>query len=246
MKQLLLILGLLFFAFGFSQTTTLLKGKVMCDTIAAIGVEVINLNTEQSTKTDSRGFFEISAKNKDVLAFYSKEYVFKKMVVVPEYFQLKQLGIKLIRSAVELDEVVVKNTKLKVPKFTYEQAAAARIGKEAAHPKNPFVYDGTITNGMDLMEIGRKIFSLFKNPDKPKREKQPEEDFIAYAKASLNETFYQQKLGLQKNGINNFLVYCNEDPESKKVFINKDELTLLDFLLKKHIAYLELVGKNKE
>lgn len=240
MRLLFLVLGLLFFSFGFAQTTTLLKGKVLCDTLAAVGVEVINLNTEQSTKTDSRGFFEISAKNKDVLAFYSKEYVFKKVVVVPEYLQLKQLGIKLIRSAVELNEVVIKNTKINVPKFSYEQATKVRIDKEAAHPKNPFVYDGTITNGMDLIEIGRKIISLFKNPDKPKRKKQPEEDFIAYAKASLNPSFYKQKLQLQNNEIDNFLRYCNEDPESKKVFINKDELTLLDFLLKKHKAYLEL------
>ena len=239
MKQLAIVFGLLFFSFGKAQTTNLLKGKVMCDTLAVSGIEVINLSTEQSTKTDSRGFFAISAKSIDVVAFYSKEYVFKKVVVVPEYFQMKQWKVNLIKSAIELDEVVVKNTKLNVPKFTYEQAAAARIDKQAANPKNPFVYDGTITNGMDFMEIGRKIISLFKNPDNPKRKKQPEEDFIAYAKASLNEAFYKQKLGLQKNEIDNFLTFCKEDPESKKVFINKDELTLLDFLFKKHKEYLE-------
>lgn len=241
MKQLAIVFGLLFFSLGKAQTTTLLKGKVMSDTLAVSGIEVINLNTEQSAKTDSRGFFVISAKNKDVLVFYSKEYIFKKVVVIPEYFKMELWEVKLVKSAIELDEVVVKNTKLNVPKFTYEQAAAARIDKQAANPKNPFVYDGTITNGMDFMEIGRKIISLFKNPDNSKRKKQPEEDFIAYAKASLNETFYLQKLGLQKNEIDNFLSYCKEDPESKKVFINKDELTLLDFLLKKQKAYLELI-----
>ncbi|MCZ8228325.1 hypothetical protein [Flavobacterium sp.] len=246
MKQLAIVFGLLFFSFGFAQTTTLLKGKVMCDTLAVSGIEVINLTSEQSTKTDSRGFFVISARNKDVLAFYSKEYVFKKVVVVPEFFQQEQWRVNLIRSAVELDEVVIKNTKLKVPKFTYEQAAAARIDKQAANPKNPFVYDGTITNGMDFMEIGRKIISFFKNSDNPKRKKQPEEDFIAYAKASIDESFYKQKLGLQKNEIDNFLSYCKEDPESKKVFINKDELTLLDFLLKKQKAYLELIRENNK
>lgn len=162
------------------------------------------------------------------------------MVVTPNYFQLEKWVVKLIRSAVELDEVVIKNTKISVPKFSYEQATKVRIDKEAAHPKNPFVYDGTITNGMDLKEIGRKIISLFKNPDKSKQKKQHEEDFIAYAKASLNASFFKQKLQLQNNEIDNFLRYCNEDPESKKVFINKDELTLLDFLLKKHTAYHEL------
>nr|WP_315157978.1 hypothetical protein [uncultured Flavobacterium sp.] len=246
MKQLVIVFGLLFFSFVKAQTTTLLKGRVVSDTLSAIGVAVINLNTEESTKTDGRGFFEISAKSKDVLAFYSKEYVFKKVDIIPSYFQTEKWVINLIKSAIELDEVVVKNSKINVPKFTYEQATAARIAKEASNPKNPYVYDGTITNGMDLMEIGRKIISLFKNPDKPKRKKQPEEDFIAYAKASLNETFYLQKLGLQKNEVDEFLRYCNEDPESKKVFINKDELTLLDFLLKKHVAYLELIGKIKK
>nr|WP_315144235.1 hypothetical protein [uncultured Flavobacterium sp.] len=246
MKQLAIVFGLLFFSLGKAQTTTLLRGKVMSDTLAVSGIEVINLTSEQSTKTDSRGFFVISAKNKDVLAFYSKEYVFKKVVVVPDYFQMKQWKVSLIKSAIELDEVVVKNTKLNVPKFTYEQAAAARIAKEAANPKNPYVYDGTIANGMDINEIGRKIISLFKNPDNPKRKKQPEEDFIAYAKASIDESFYKQKLGLQKNEIDNFLSYCKEDPESKKVFINKDELTLLDFLLKKQKAYLELIRENNK
>nr|WP_315171262.1 hypothetical protein [uncultured Flavobacterium sp.] len=246
MKRLLLVLLLLIFSFGFAQTNTLLKGRVISDTLAAIGVEVINLNSEQSTKTDAQGFFEIPAKSKDVIAFYSKEYVFKKMVVIPDYFKMEIWEVKLIRSAIELDEVVVKNSKINVPRFTYEQAAAARISKEAANPKNPNVYDGTITNGMDLMEIGRKIISLFKNPDNQKRKKQPEEDFIAYAKASIDESFYKQKLGLQKNEIDNFLSYCKEDPESKKVFINKDELTLLDFLLKKQKAYLELIRENNK
>lgn len=96
-----------------------------------------------------------------------------------------------------------------------------------------------LPTGWILWKLERKIISLFKNPDNPKRKKQPEEDFIAYAKASLNETFYLQKLGLQKNEIDNFLTFCKEDPESKKVFINKDELTLLDFLFKKHKEYLE-------
>jgi len=246
MKQLAIVFGLLFFSLGKAQTTTLLKGKVMSDTLAVSGIEVINLNTEQSTKTDSRGFFVISAKNKDVLALYSKEYIFKKVVVIPEYFKMELWEVKLVKSAIELDEVVVKNTKLNVPKFTYEQAAAARIDKQAANPKNPFVYDGTITNGMDFMEIGRKIISLFKNSDNPKRKKQPEEDFIAYAKASLDESFYKQKLGIQKNEIDNFLSFCKEDPESKKVFVNKDELTLLDFLLKKQKAYLELIRENNK
>ena len=57
MKQLAIVFGLLFFSLGKAQTTNLLKGKVMCDTLAVSGIEVINLSTEQSTKTDSRGFF---------------------------------------------------------------------------------------------------------------------------------------------------------------------------------------------
>ena len=62
---------------------------------------------------------------------------------------------------------------------------------------------------MDFYGIGKKIISIFKNPDKQKREKQPEEDFIAYAKASLNETFYPQKL-TQLAGIKPTSVYFSQ------------------------------------
>jgi hypothetical protein len=101
------------------------------------------------------------------------------------------------------------------------------------------VYDGTITNGADLMEIGRKIISLFKNPDDVKTKKIPIEDFKSYALSVLNPAFFKEKLKFEKQEIDNFLVFCSEDPESKKVFINKNELTLLDFLFKKHKEYLE-------
>ena len=42
MKQLAIVFGLLFFSLGKAQTTNLLKGKVMCDTLAVSGIEVIN------------------------------------------------------------------------------------------------------------------------------------------------------------------------------------------------------------
>jgi hypothetical protein len=245
MKQLLSFFGLLVFSLGYTQTHTTLRGKVLSDTIAIAGVEVINLNTEQSTKTDGQGIFKINAKIKDVLAFYSKEYVFKKVVVESSYFQEGKCVVKLVRSAIELDEVVVKNSKFEVPKFTYEQAAESRIAKQAANPKNPNVYDGTITNGMDFIEIGRKIIGLFKNPDAVKKRKIPEEDFKAYARNSLDATFYQQKLQLQKYEIDSFLAYCAEDPESKKVFINKDQLTLMDFLYTKHKVYKVILERAK-
>lgn len=238
MKRLLLVLFFLIFSTGFAQTPTLLRGRVVSDTLAAIGVEVINLNSEQSTKTDGQGYFVIPTKNKDVLAFYSKDYIFKRVVVVSNYFQMGKWVVNLSRKALELDEVVVKNSKIYVPKVSYEQAAAARIAKEASNPKNPNVYDGTITNGMDFMEIGRKIIGLFKNPEAQKKKKQVDENFIAYAKSTFDQSFFEQKLQLQKNEVEEFLMYCNQDPESKKVFINKDELTLLDFLLNKKNTYL--------
>lgn len=239
MKQFLLILNALFFCFGSAQTSNLLKGWVVSDTLAAISVEVINLNTEQSTKTNSQGYFEIFGKNNDVLAFYSKEYILKKIVITPACFQPDKFVVKLFRSAIELDEVVVKNNKIKVPQLNYEQATEYRITRQNPNLKNPAVYDGTITNGADLMEIGRKIISLFKNPDDVKTKKIPIEDFKSYALSSLNDAFFKEKLKFEKQEIDNFLVFCSEDPESKKVFINKNELTLLDFLFKKHKEYLE-------
>ncbi|MGL2994796.1 hypothetical protein [Flavobacterium sp. TSSA_36] len=239
MKRFLLVFWFLFVFNGNAQTTTFLRGKVVSDTVVVKGVEVINLNTEQSTKTDEHGFFEIGAKNNDVVVLYSKDYVFKKMVITPASFKTDRLVVKLTGSAIELDEVVVKNNTIKVPKLNYEQAAALRMAKQAAILKNPAVYDGTITNGMDFIEIGRKIISLFKNSENQKRKKQAKEDFKTYALNNLDADFFQEKFKLQKQETANFLEFCAEDPESKKVFLNKNELTLLDFLFTKHKEYME-------
>lgn len=245
MNRLVLVFWSLFFSYGSAQITNVLKGSVVSGTLGAIGVDVINLNTEISTKTDAQGNFEITVKNSDVLAFYSKEYLFRKIIITPACFQPEKFVVKLIRSAIELDEVVVKNNKIKVPNLNYEQAAEYRIAQQRSYLKNPAVYDGTITNGMDFMEIGRKIVSLFKKSDGGKPKKLPIEDFKSYALSVLDPTFFKEKLKFEKQEIDNFLVFCSEDPESKKVFVNKNELTLLDFLFTKHKDYLERRTNSK-
>ena len=56
---------------AFSQES-IVKGKIIADSLPIEGVEVINLVTKESTSSDKDGFFSIKAKEDHLLVFYDK------------------------------------------------------------------------------------------------------------------------------------------------------------------------------
>lgn len=238
--KLLLILFACIHQFNYSQTNRFLKGKVMSDNFPLQKVDVINKTTHASTSTDVNGAFVLAAKVNDSILFYNKNYELKGIKLSPDDIKNGTITVELTKKAEELEEVVIKS--VSIGPILPDQKTTNEI--ELEKKKNSLqryisgYNDGTIPNGIDFVKIGKMLFGgIFKGGKKSK----PEIEFKEVASSKFDQKFYSKILQLKEKEIEAFLVFCNFDPESKKMLSeNSNELILMDFLHKKSIEFKKI------
>jgi hypothetical protein len=225
---------------SFSQSKTVYKGKILCDNFPIENVEIINLNSEKSAFSNSAGEFSIAAKSEDIVVFTSKLYDYKRISVLPEYLNNLIQIISLIKKPEELKEVIV--TKMKWQHIGSDKNASNQIAldKMQSQIKNPFIYDGSITNGPDLIKIGKLIIDLFKKDKTEVKKEIPEIQFYELAKNKNYQEYYSKSLNLKPEEIELFLQFCDADPKSKTVAKNNNSLAMMDFLFAKNLEFKKL------
>jgi len=245
LHQLYRIIVILLFYFlsiqsGYSQLETVYKGKVLCDNFPIDKVELINLNTEKSAFSNNAGEFSIVAKPKDIIVFASKLYEIKRITLQYENLNNLVQVVSLIKKPEELNEVIVKKINWKPIGSDKNASNQIALDKMQSQIKNPFIYDGSITNGMDFIKIGRTLIDLFKK-DKPNiKNKIPEIQFYELAKDKNYQEYYTKTLKLKPEEIELFLQFCNADPKSKMVAQNNNTLVMMDFLFAKNLEFKKL------
>ncbi len=235
---------LLFFQFGFSQTSIEIKGRVLSENIGIKAVDVVNFTTKKATTTDVNGKFSISGKIGDELIFISKKYDLKKIMINNRFFLLDDFIVTLDKKAIELDEVVVtkwKAPKIKLNPFDLNQT---EIEKTANESKVIGVYTGTISNGMDFVKIGKMFINFFKK-EMPKMTKNTNIHFKDIIKNKFDEDFFTTKLKLETTQITLFIEFCDADSKSTQVLNNGNDLVLMDFMFAKNIEFKKLETENQ-
>lgn len=247
--KLLLVLSLFAYQFAFSQTEKLLKGVVSSDNFLLQNVDVINKNSQKSTKTNDKGEFVVTVKANDSLLFYAKDYYLKRLKVTKEQIGQNNLQVLLIKKPEELDEVVVEKThSIKLNKDKkYEQGKRDEIDviNSVESIKKRTVYEGNIDNGMNFIAIGKKILDLFSKEKEPEKEASPEIEFATLAKNTCDQKFYLETLKLKPEEIDLFLQFCDTDPKSKALIEHHNVLSMMDFLLAKNIEFQKLNNAEK-
>lgn len=225
---------------SFSQTETVYKGKILCNNFPIENIEIININSEKSAFSNSVGEFSIAAKAEDIVVFASKLYDYKRISVLPEYLNNCIQIISLIKKPEELNEVII--TKMKWQHIGSDKNASNQIAldKMQSQIKNPFIYDGSITNGPDLMKIGKLIIDLFKKDKTEIKNKIPEIQFYELAKNKNYQEYYSKSLNLKPEEIELFLQFCDADPKSKMVAQKNNSLAMMDFLFAKNLEFKKL------
>lgn len=241
-SQIKFVVFSLFFSIqiSFSQSETDYKGKILCNNFPIENVEIINLNSEKSAFSNSAGEFSIAAKPDDIVVFTSKLYEYKRISVLPEYLNNLIQIISLIKKPEELEEVIV--TKMKWQHVGSDKNASNQIAldKLQSQIKNPFIYDGSITNGPDLIKIGRLIIDLFKKDKTETKNKIPDIQFYELAKNKNYQEYYSKSLNLKPEEIELFLQFCDADPKSKIVAQINNSLEMMDFLFAKNLEFKKL------
>jgi hypothetical protein len=225
---------------SFSQSEIVYKGKILCNNFPIENIEIINLNSEKSVFSNSAGEFSIVAKSEDIVVFASKLYEVKRITVQPENLNNPLQIISLIKKPEELKEVII--TKMKWQHIGSDKNASNQIAldKMQSQIKNPFIYDGSITNGPDLIKIGKLIIDLFKKDKTEVKKEIPEIQFYELAKNKNYQEYYSKSLNLKPEEIELFLQFCDADPKSKIVTQNNNSLAMMDFLFAKNLEFKKL------
>ncbi len=197
---------------GFSQSEKLIQGRVLCDDFPLQGIEIVNLNTEKSTKTDSNGRFSISAKAEDMLVFVSEKYDYKRLLLDQEFLDKNNFTVLLTRKPEQLEEVLVTKAPFN-SKGLFSQEVADEIKLEKGKHRNRNVYDGTTFSKIEFKEL---------------------------AKSNYPENFFINTLKLKPEEIELFLEFCDADPKSKTILENANPLKLMDFLFVKNNEFRKM------
>ena len=114
-KTTIVLFVCLAFQLSFAQddTSKILHGQVVNDSIKVDNVLVFNINANTGTAVDTDGVFELKAQPNDTLFFSSLSFKSKKIVLSKNQMSQKVLTIELDAFVNKLQEVVVSNKKLK-------------------------------------------------------------------------------------------------------------------------------------
>ncbi|MET0945400.1 MAG: hypothetical protein ABWY22_08320 [Flavobacterium sp.] len=235
--KLLTTISFFTYQLSISQTEKLLQGKVISQELILKNVEVINKTAHTSTRTNDLGEFSIAAKVQDSLFFISKDYFISGLKVTHQNIESSNLVVNLILKPEELNEVVVSNINFKPIQLTSQEIEEIKLnsGKPTGF--------GTITNGIDFIHIGKKIYALLAK-EKEIKPKSPEIDFKKLVATSVPPDFFTKQLSLKPEEKELFIEFCDADPKSKLLLEQPNVLATMDFLYAKNDEFKKLKTKN--
>lgn len=233
--KLLTTISFFTYQLSFAQTEKLLHGKVVSQDKPLAKVEVINKTSKISTTTNDFGEFSLSVNIKDSLIFFSKDYFFKRIKVSPQHIDQNNLVINMLIKPLELNEVVVSKTKLEPVRLSKEDirqiklhSHEARKGLEIAGYK-----DGTITNGIDFILLGKKLYYLLAK-EKEIKPQSPPLDFKKFIQTAVAADFFTKSLKLKPEEKDLFIEFCDADLRSITLLEHPNILRTMDFLYAKN------------
>ncbi|OHT43284.1 hypothetical protein [Flavobacterium tructae] len=216
-----------------------IHGQVTNKSLAVESGFVMNVNANVRTFIGSGGLFDIMAKPKDTLLFTGLAFQSKKIVLTEKDCAGVLLSVPLDLISNELKEVLVhKDLKVKSLGGGSQQYVDMQFEDDKqSTAKNITMYsDQTIKYGMNFVRIFKDVKKLLSKDDDDKEEVITDLAFIEYSRANFKPNFFTGTLGLKEDDIELFLLYCSNDPESRKHLGPDQKFELIDFL----------VNKNKE
>ncbi|MBQ4818824.1 carboxypeptidase-like regulatory domain-containing protein [Aquimarina sp. MMG016] len=249
MRNITFIFVLCFAFVGFAQENSKLQGKIVADTLQVSVIHIINTTQKLGVVSDQNGYFEINADVGDVIHFSSVEYTSKTHKVRSEDLDNDDFVVRLEFFVNQLDEVIISQYSLSgdvkkdlkmIP--TYEQnlplwnaAELKRLGVEgfndAQSPvKNYALGDEMKATPIDLMGLVDLVNNTF-------RKKKIFTEVSAEITDFYTEELIVEELKIPIAEYYNFLDYINEQAEMQELLRIKDDLKILEFLMRQAIAY---------
>jgi len=246
-KKYFFVLVILFSSISFGQNDyrTWIKGKVLYKNVNVEGANVINNTSQIATTTNSEGEFEIEVKLNDKILFSSVQYQIREITITKDILQRNRIVVDVNEKVTALDEVVVtpenreKFLDLKeeeFKRFDYSSDKSTRV-------VNVINEQGKLRNGLNFVNLYKLIANTINNKSNE------ESATFNYNPSDLirevyDDVFFTKSLGIQKDKINEFLIYCDENFPSKILLKKDKEFELIDFLVKQSKKFNRIVSKG--
>lgn len=251
MEKTLLTIFCFASGFMFSQTSEILRGKIIADTTQIESVNIFNRSKGIGTINDKAGFFEIAAEVGDTLLFSSVRHQQKVVVVNRKALQSASTKIKLEVKVNELDEVrisqynlsgeaaedakTIKTYEDELPIFSAKQLDETPFVNEqgVSTTRNTTVDHRKNATRFDFIALGRMIGSLFKKKGKTK------DAFVPKISSFYNEDFFINQLDLPKDKVYDFLDFVNDKKGTTQVLTSGNDLEVIEYLLEQSRLFKE-------
>lgn len=231
-----------------------LEGKVYSSDGDVAATHVLNTTTKKASITDVDGLFSILIHLNDTLVFSAVQYKKKTLIVSASIMESKFISLELEAVNIALDEVVVTPYNLTgeldrdMKRLDVAPAVtAAGLGLPNAYVKIPTQTERRLfeaTSGGGFIPLNPIINGI---TGRTKQLKELVAVEKKYARTERVKQFYPdslwiKELGIPENRVDDFLYFCEVDPNFTTVVDTADKLKIWNYLNRKSVVYRENNG----
>ena len=240
---------------SYSQNSKTLKGEIVSRNPAVEKIHVINLTNETGAVTNAEGKFSIMAAENDSIYVSSVQFENKFVVITSDMIRKGILNIELIDEMNELAEVMIDDIQLSgylandinmiavedvVVKNRLQQNLDDFIKKDKE--MNPY-YEPSIAEGIRIDKIARAVIDKLSKPSAQPKAYSPKE-LVNKSISIVGYEFFKENLELTENEVFNFLFFCTEDLQFKRLVVNNNSFVLIEYFESRIEAFHDLRGRN--
>ncbi len=208
-----------------------------------ISANVVNNTSQEATITNEDGEFEIKVKLNDRLIFSSVQYQIRSLVINKEILQKSRIVIDVNEKVRELDEVVVgpENTEKFLDLKEEEFKKIDYSFDKSTKIENQILKAGRFNNGLNFISLYKAIAKSNSKEVKPTSFSYKPSNLI---REVYDDNFFITNLGIPKENISEFLLFCDEKFPSKFLLKKSNEFQLIDFLVKQSDKFRKTLKRS--
>jgi hypothetical protein len=233
----------------------ILYGQLVADSTEVQNVLVTNKTAKLAVYSRNDGTFQIHVREKDTLVFSNLNFPAQSVILNEADLKLKVLKIEIESRPNELDEVIInpnalsgnlnkdqENIKITQLKPDIDNLLAMAILYEddrQSSPENKLMPGYLDTRYMmDFQAIGVKLVRYLAIGKAPDSKNKDISSFPVIVQNRFSPEFFRNNFKMDKKQTEDFLIFCEGDPQAKKLTANGNDFELIEFLMLKKLDYL--------
>ena len=230
-----------------------LEGRVYSKDGDVAATHVLNTTTKRATITDGNGFFSIMVNLNDTLLFSAVQFKKTELVVTQAILQQKLVYVPLEEALTELDEVIVRPYNLSGDLGLDAKSlqigpvvTASTLGLPNAYAKVPTKAERNLyaATANPIMSFDPLINAITGRTKMLKTQVKQEEKYARTQRVRdfYPDSLYIKDLKIPELRIDDFMYFCEVDPDFQTLVATRDRLQLWEYMRRKSIVYRENNG----